>query len=88
MGSVFCWSKIIISIQCLTTKQFIIFVCRTNQKLMNQTAFHFRMQLASLRQYLRDNSENMEQEQIDKVLDQINRLTDLLIIIESDNDKK
>jgi hypothetical protein len=30
----------------------------------------------------------MEQEQIDKVLDQINRLTDLLIIIESDNDKK
>lgn len=63
-------------------------MCRTNQEQMNQTAFHFRMQLASLRQYLRDNSENMEQEQIDKVLDQINRLTDLLIIIESDNDKK
>ena len=55
---------------------------------MNQTAFRFRMQLASLRQYLRDNSANMEKEQIDKVLDQINRLTDLLIIIESDNDKK
>ena len=68
---------------CLITKQFAIFVFKTNQNDMNQTAFHFRMQLAALRQYLRDNSENMEQEQIDRVLDQINRLTDLLEIIES-----
>lgn len=54
---------------------------------MNQIVFHLRMQLAALRQYLRDNSDNMEQEQIDKVLDQINRLMDLLAIIESDTNK-
>lgn len=33
--------------------------------------FHLRMQLAALRQYLRDNSENMTEEEINRVLDLI-----------------
>ena len=40
------------------------------------------MNLAALRQYLRDNSENMTQEQIDKVLDDMNKIIELLEILE------
>jgi 1,2-phenylacetyl-CoA epoxidase catalytic subunit len=40
--------------------------------------FHLRMQLAALKQYLRDRHHEMTQEELDKVLDLIARILEAL----------
>lgn len=40
--------------------------------------FHLRMKLAALRQFLRDRQMNLTEREIDAILDQIRKITDIL----------
>ncbi len=53
----------------------------------NMDLFDLRMRRAALRQLLRDRSEWMSQEEIDKILDQINLLTTLIEILKKRENK-
>lgn len=56
------------------------FIISNNQKNMNVE--QLRMRRAALRQALRDLAESLTPEQIDDLLDQINRLTEIIEILE------
>lgn len=49
---------------------------------MESVIFNARMKLAALRQFLRDRSQDLTEDEIDEILDEISKLTELIEILE------